>query len=80
MEDVGDVGEHELEELVDRPRTANGMLFVVLFSIFLPFFCCDVDWSNGNYTRDLRRVERRRSSEAFTPSLQELCRFTIDFM
>ena len=25
-------------------------------------------------------VERRRSSEASTPSLQELCRFTIDFM
>ena len=25
-------------------------------------------------------VERRRSSEASTPSLQELCKFTIDFI
>ena len=36
-EDVGEVGEDELEELVDRPGTMNGTSFAVLQSIFLPF-------------------------------------------
>ena len=36
-EDVGDVGEDELEELVDRPGTTNGTYFAVLQLIFLPF-------------------------------------------
>ena len=37
-EDVGDVGEDELEELVDRPGTTSGTQFAVLQSIFLPFW------------------------------------------
>ncbi len=36
-EDAGDVGEDELEELVDRPGTTNGAKFDVLHSIFLTF-------------------------------------------
>ena len=36
-EDVGEVGEDELEELVDKPRTTIGTQFAVLQSIFLPF-------------------------------------------
>ena len=35
-EDVEEVGEHEVEELVDRPGTANGTYFAVSHSIFLP--------------------------------------------
>ena len=36
-EDVGEVGEDEVEELVDRPGTTNGTQFAVLQSNFLPF-------------------------------------------
>ena len=52
--DVGDAGEDELEELVDRPRTTNGTKFDVLQSIFLPFLmrCC--------FLSTLRRVFRER--------------------
>ena len=35
-EDVGEVGEDEVEELVDRPGTTKGTQFVVLQLIFLP--------------------------------------------
>ena len=49
-EDVGEVGGDEVEELLDRPGTTKGTKFAVLQLIFL--------WSNGNYTRDLRRVFR----------------------
>ena len=35
-EDVADVGEDELDELVDRLGTTNGTQFAVLHSIFLP--------------------------------------------
>ena len=34
-EDVGEVGEDELEELVDRSGTTNGKQFAVLQSTFL---------------------------------------------
>ena len=37
-------------------------------------------WTQDTEQQHSGTVERRRSSEASTPSLQELCRFTIDFM
>ena len=36
-EDVGEVGEDEVEELVDRPGTTKATLLAVLQLIFLPF-------------------------------------------
>ena len=61
--DAGDVGEDELEELVDRPRTTNrNVVRRVAFYPSCNFWWVVVSdhWSNGNKTRDLLRVFRVR--------------------
>ena len=63
-EDVGEVGEDDVEELVDKPRTTNGTLLDIMQSSLLPFLM-RYSWSGGMKTHDPHRVSPRKELREF---------------
>ena len=62
-EDAEEVGEDDVEKLVDKPGTTSGTEFDLLRLIFLPFLVrC---WSRGKYTHDPRRASPAKELRVF---------------